>query len=182
MIHTIGFVELNSIAKGMEVADHMLKTANVELMFSTPTCPGKYITLIYGDVGSVENAIKAGKELGKEFILDDLVIANIDEQLFPAMTGASQIDKIGAIGVIESMSMGSLIVAADTCVKASGVKLVELRLGSGIGGKSYMVMTGDISEVKASMDAGVESIKESGNLVYYTVIPSPHKNFKSTLL
>lgn len=182
MINAIGFVELNSIAKGMEVADHMLKAANVQLMFSTATCPGKYITLVYGDVGSVENSIKAAKKLGKEFIIDDLMIPNIDDQLFPAMTGSANIDKIGAIGVIESLSMASLIVAADTCVKASGVQLVELRLGSGIGGKSYVIMTGDVSEVNASMEAGVEIIKDSGNIVYFTVIPSPHKNFKSTLL
>jgi Carbon dioxide concentrating mechanism/carboxysome shell protein len=80
------------------------------------------------------------------------------------------------------MAMASLIVAADTCVKASGVQLVELRLGSGIGGKSYLVMTGDVSEVDASIESGVAVIKESGNIVYYTVIPSPHKDFKNTLL
>lgn len=182
MINAIGFVELNSIAKGMEVADHMLKTANIQLMFSTATCPGKYITLIYGDVGSVENSIRAGKDLGKEFIIDDLMIPNVDEQLFPAITGSTNIDKIGAIGVIESLAMASLIVAADTCVKSSGVQLVELRLGSGIGGKSYVVMTGDISEVNASMEAGVASIKETGNIVYYSIIPSPHKSFKSMML
>ncbi|KNZ42481.1 BMC domain-containing protein [Acetobacterium bakii] len=182
MINAIGFIELNSIAKGIEVADHMLKVANVQLMFSTATCPGKYITLIYGDVGSVENSIKAAKLLGGEFIIDDLMIPNVDEQIFPAITGSSNVEKIGAIGVIESLAMASLIVAADTCVKASGVQLVELRLGSGIGGKSYLVMTGDVSEVDASMEAGVAVIKESGNIVYYTVIPSPHKDFKSTLL
>lgn len=182
MINAIGFVELNSIAKGMEVADHMLKTANVQLMLSTATCPGKYITLIYGDVGSVENSIKAGKAMGKEFVIDDLMIANVDEQIFLAMTGSTSIEKIGAIGVIESLAMASLIVAADNCTKASGVQLIELRLGSGIGGKSYVVMTGDVSEVNASMEAGIESIKESGNLVYYAVIPAPHKNFKSILL
>ena len=182
MLNAIGFIELNSIAKGIEVADHMLKIANVKLMFSTATCPGKYITFIYGDVASVENSIKGAKLLGNEFIIDDLMIPNVDEQIFPAITGSSNIEKIGAIGVIESLSMASLIVAADTCVKTSGVQLVELRLGSGIGGKSYLIMTGDVSEVNASIEAGVEIIKESGNLVYYTVIPSPHEDFKKTLL
>ena len=182
MIDTIGFIELNSIAKGIEVADQMLKIANVKLMFSTATCPGKYITLVYGDVGSVENAIRAAKLVGKEYVIDDLLIPNVDEQIFPAITGSGNIEKIGAIGVIESLAMASLIVAVDTCVKASGVQIVELRLGSGIGGKSYCVITGDVSEVNAAMEAGIAVIKESGNLVYYTVIPSPHENFKRTLL
>ncbi|MCG8483151.1 MAG: BMC domain-containing protein [Clostridia bacterium] len=182
MLKAIGFIELNSIAKGIEVADQMLKTANVELSFSTATCPGKYITLIHGDVASVENSVKAAIELGGEFIIDDLIIPNVDDQIFPAVTGTTQIDKIQAIGVIESLEMASLIVAADTCVKASDVKLLELRLGSGIGGKSYVIMTGDVGSVNASVEAGVAMMKETGNVVYYTVIPSPHENFKMSLL
>ena len=182
MMHAIGFIELNSIAKGIEVADHMLKTANVEIVFSTATCPGKYITLIYGDVGSIENSVRAARSLGKEFVIDDLIISNVDEQIFPAMTGTTKIDQIQAIGVIESLAMASLVVAADACVKASGVKLIEVRLGSGIGGKSYAIMTGDVADVNASIEAGVNTIRETGNIVYFTVIPSPHKNFKKMLL
>ncbi|MPW25517.1 BMC domain-containing protein [Alkalibaculum sp. M08DMB] len=179
---SIGFVELNSIAKGVEVADQMLKTANVELIFSTATCPGKYIILIHGDVTSVENSIKVAKEIGSEFIIDDLMIPNVDEQIFPALLGTTNIEQIHAIGVIESLSMASLIVAADVCIKKSDVKLLELRLGSGIGGKSYFIVTGDVAAVRASIEVGIDIIKDTGNLVYYTVIPSPHKNLKKVLL
>lgn len=182
MIKAIGLVEFNSIAKGIEVADHMLKTANVELIISTATCPGKYITLVHGDVAAVENSVSAASHLGKEFIVDDLVIPNVDEQIFPAITGATNVEKIQAIGVIESFAIASLIMAADASVKAAGVELVELRLGSGIGGKSYVIMTGDVSDVNASIEAGVNVIKESGNIVCYTVIPSPHADFKKTLI
>lgn len=182
MIRAVGFVELNSIAKGIAVTDHMLKTANVEAVISTPTCPGKYITLVHGDVAAVENSVKAAKHLGGEYIVDDLIIANIDDQIFPAITGSSNVDKIQAIGVIESFAMPSLIEAADAGVKAAGVSLLEIRLGSGIGGKSYVIMTGDVSDVTASVEAGVNVIKESSNIVDYVVIPSPHVNFKKILL
>lgn len=182
MINAIGFVELNSIAKGMEVADQMLKTANVELIFTSVICPGKYVTFIHGDVGSVENSVKIAKEIGKEFIVDDLVIPNIDEQIFSAITGNVDIKEIKSVGVIESFTMASLISAADTCLEASGVELVELRIGSGIGGKSYVVMTGDVADVNASVDAGVNAIKGSGNIVNFTVIASPHADFKKALL
>ena len=37
---TIGFLELNSIAKGVEAADAMLKAAEVELISARPSCPG----------------------------------------------------------------------------------------------------------------------------------------------
>ena len=45
MMETIGFLELNSIAKGVEVADIVLKTAAVSLIFSRAGCPGKYYLL-----------------------------------------------------------------------------------------------------------------------------------------
>ena len=41
MMETIGFLELNSIAKGVEAADIVLKTAAVSLIFARSGCPGK---------------------------------------------------------------------------------------------------------------------------------------------
>ena len=37
MIETIGFLELNSIAKGIEAADAILKAAEVDLIFAKPS-------------------------------------------------------------------------------------------------------------------------------------------------
>ncbi|MFR7476243.1 BMC domain-containing protein [Frisingicoccus sp.] len=50
MIETVGFLELNSIAKGVEAADAILKAAQVELTFAKPVCPGKYSILFTGEV------------------------------------------------------------------------------------------------------------------------------------
>ena len=49
----IGIVETSSIAKGFEIADTMLKTANVRLVVNRTICPGKYMVLIGGDVDVV---------------------------------------------------------------------------------------------------------------------------------
>ena len=48
-METIGFLELNSIAKGVEAADIVLKTAAVQLVFARPGCPGKYNILFTGE-------------------------------------------------------------------------------------------------------------------------------------
>ena len=42
MMDTIGFLELNSIAKGVEAADIVVKTADVRLAIPKAGCPGKY--------------------------------------------------------------------------------------------------------------------------------------------
>jgi microcompartment protein CcmL/EutN len=175
-------VEFYSIARGIEVADQMLKAANVDLLLSSATCPGKYITLVHGDIAAVESSVNTAVRMGGEFLVDHLIIPNVDEQIFPAITGSSSVDNIRAVGVIESFSIASLIIAADACVKAASVDLLELRIGSGIGGKSYVVMTGDVSDVNAAVKAGVEIIKDTGNIVCHTVIPSPHAGFKKILL
>jgi len=182
MIKTIGILELNSIAKGIEVADAMLKVAQVEVYMTTPICPGKYITLIYGDVASVENAIRTGHRIGGEYVIDETVIPHVEEQIFWAITGTTDVEPIGAVGVIESLSIVSLIQAADACTKEANVQILEIRLGSGIGGKSYTTVTGDVADVEAAIRSGVEAIRETGDLVYFTVIPSPHKDFKKLLL
>ncbi|MCK5358266.1 MAG: BMC domain-containing protein, partial [Elusimicrobiales bacterium] len=57
---SIGGVEVSSIAKGLEVADAMLKTSSVTLLLSRSICSGKYIALIAGDVSSVKASVEAG--------------------------------------------------------------------------------------------------------------------------
>ena len=53
-MEAIGILESNSIAKGIEAADAILKAADTSLLFSKPVCPGKYTTLFYGDVAAVQ--------------------------------------------------------------------------------------------------------------------------------
>ena len=43
MRSAIGIVETSSIAKGYEVADAVLKTADVQIVVNRTICPGKYI-------------------------------------------------------------------------------------------------------------------------------------------
>ena len=58
---TIGFLELNSIARGVLAADMMLKAAEIKLVYARPSCPGKYQILITGEVSAVESAMQAGE-------------------------------------------------------------------------------------------------------------------------
>ena len=60
MLETIGFLELNSIAKGVEAADLILKTAEVDLIFAKAGCPGKYYILFTGEVAAVKASLDAG--------------------------------------------------------------------------------------------------------------------------
>lgn len=172
--HAIGLVEFNSIAKGIEAADSMLKAAQVDVLFSHTVCPGKYVVLITGDVAAVENSVQRGKELGAEAVVDDFILPNVHPDVLAAITATSAPQEIHSLGVIETFSLAAAVVAADTAVKAGDVELIEVRLGLGIGGKSFVILTGEVAAVKAAVEAGASSAASKGLLVDQVVIPSPH--------
>jgi len=56
----IGLLELCSVARGVEAADQVLKEARVEMLFSTPVQPGKYVLLFTGSVQDVHASAARG--------------------------------------------------------------------------------------------------------------------------
>ena len=180
---TIGFVELSSIASGIEVADAMLKTANINLIFAKASCPGKYYVLVNGQVSNVEKAVKVGADMAKEFFISSLVLPRIHPKVALAVNMGGEIpDKVDAIGVMEFFSVTSSIIAADTAVKASPVELIDVRLGTGIGGKSFVIVAGDTSAVKTAVESAALSLEDDGMLVNKVVISKPDKNLLPSLL
>lgn len=182
MIRSIGLIEFLSIAKGIESTDAMLKAANVKLVLAKTTCPGKYISLVTGDVGAVKSSVETGKLVGGAFVIDSLLIPNIHQDLLPAISGTTAISGVNAIGVIESYSIASIIVAADAAAKSAKVNLIEVRLGMGIGGKSYVTLTGNVSDVEDAVRNGSQIVINNGYLVNKVVIPSPDKELFNSLL
>lgn len=173
MFNAIGMIELTSIARGIYVADLMIKTAYVEVVSATPVCPGKYIIIIKGDVAAVTSSINAGIEKASEYLVDSFIIPNVHPSVFPAITATTMPDEIGALGIMESFSLASMIIAADAALKAAAIQALELRLGSGLGGKAYFTFTGDVAAVEAGIEAGKAIALKQGLLVDIEVIPSP---------
>ena len=181
-LKAIGMIELNSIAKGVHVGDEMLKTADVELVFAQPICAGKYMVMVSGDVDSVERATEVGKEVAGEFLVDDFVIPNVHSSIFPAITATTSINRIESLGVIETFSVASSIMAADAGAKAANVQIIEIRCATGLGGKSFFYLTGDVDSVQAAVDAGIDVLEGTGLVLSHVVIPSPSDDISSCIL
>jgi microcompartment protein CcmL/EutN len=177
----IGFIEFKSIPIGIEATDQMLKSGNVELISSSPLCPGKYVTLISGDVGAVKSSIKDGEHVGGIYLLESHVIPNIHEAVFPALLGVGEAEDIKALGVIETINAISSIVVGDAAVKAANIKLLEIRLARGLGGKGFVVLTGEVASVKQAVKAAQAELSDYGTITSFTVIPSPHKDIKKVI-
>ena len=169
----ICMVELTSIARGIETSDDMIKAAQVTLLRGTTVCPGKYMVIVGGETGAVRAALEAGLAKGGEFI------ANVHEQLFPAIAGTQEVVDPQAIGVVEFYSIASAIKAADAAAKAAQVTLIEVRTGYAVGGKGYFTLTGDVGAVRAAVAAAE---KQSELYIGSTVIPRPSKQVLESLL
>lgn len=179
---TIGFLELNSIAKGIQAADIMLKAAEIKLVFARPSCPGKYHILINGEVSAVESALVSGEESAKTNVIDRLIIPRVHPQVIAAIHMSSMPSSLRALGVLEFFSVTGAIIAADAAVKAAAVSLIEVRLGTGIGGKSFITLTGDVSAVETSVEAGAKTAEESAALIAKVVIAHPDQELYRNLL
>lgn len=181
-MHAIGLIESSSIAKGIEFTDVMAKSADITILVTKSICPGKYIVLIGGDVSSVNQAVDAALDVAPSVVVDHFVIANIHPSILPAISGGTVVDEVEAIGVLETYSVAATIEATDLAVKAASVTPIRMHLAFGIGGKSYVVLTGDVASVEASMKVGAESASNRGFLVNQVVIPRPHRQVIDSLL
>jgi microcompartment protein CcmL/EutN len=171
---SIGLIELSSVAAGFEVADVMLKASEVRLLLSRSICSGKYMVLIGGDTSSVESAMAAGEGVTNGCMIDSLVLPNLHEDVITAIGRTQPVQPEGALGILESFNVATMIKAADAAAKAAPVHLLEVRLAMALGGKAFCTMTGDVASVQASVAAGRAVIAEAGVLVNAVVISRPH--------
>lgn len=179
MSNAIGVIELNSIARGIEISDFMLKASQVDLVRSSTICPGKYVIIIGGDTGNVRASLAEGDKRGAECVLDTLIIPNVNHQLIPAISLSNHVEARGAIGVMEFFSVTSAIKAADIAAKAANVTLLEVRIGFAIGGKGFVTLTGDVGSVRAAV---ASATKDAQMLVGTAVIPMPEPRLFDSLL
>jgi microcompartment protein CcmL/EutN len=179
-VTAIGLLELTSIARGIVATDAMAKRATVRVVHSQTVCPGKYIVLIGGDEESVALSMATGVHYAGAYLVDSLVIPNIHPQVLPAMAAVQPLPGLMAVGIIETFSVVGTVLAADAACKAADVTLIEIRLGTGLGGKAYVTLTGEQDSVEAALAAGVAAV-QSGLLLRSELIPAPHADLGRAL-
>jgi microcompartment protein CcmL/EutN len=182
MYEAIGLLEVQSIACGIDVADAMLKAAPVDFIDTFMASPGKFVVLVHGDPSAVESSLRAGIASAGDQQLDSLIIPFIDPQVFKAIRLQAEVTELAAIGVIETSTVASGILAADAAAKAADVRLLALHLARGIGGKSVLTLTGRLHEVQAGIDAGSAPATATQRLVATRIIANPHPDLAARVL
>ena len=174
MFKAIGVIELKSIPKGVEATDAALKSAGVQMVSAHPSCPGKYEIILTGSISNVTAAVEHVASKFDGYVIDHSVMGRIDEQVIAALFGTQTGNKNGSLGLIETFSAATAIKAADLAVKTAKVEIYDLRVSRGLGGKGLVMLTGEVGDVTAAVEAGANYAMQSGQLSSTSIIAAPH--------
>lgn len=172
----LAVVEFKSIARGIYTTDSMVKAANVSLVLATTLCPGKYLTIVEGDIAATGKAIATADSIGGRDVYSSQAINAINTAVINAIGGEVKQTINDSIAVIESQKMADIISAADISIDSGEVEIVELRLGKGCGANSFYIITGQLTAVEEAVKNAVMFLKSEGSLLAYRIIKSPDKS------
>ena len=175
----IGLIEFDSIVAGIVAGDAMAKSSPVSSLYVGTVHPGRYLVLVGGDTAAVEIALE---NAGNDTVVDSLFLADVHPAVIDAITTgdvAALVDG-DALGVVETSTTATSIVAADAGVKTADVSLVALRLADGLGGKAYCLFTGTIANVEAAVEGAILRTEHRERLIGTTVIPQLHQDMRDS--
>lgn len=181
-MNSIGLVEVKNISKGILVTDEMLKSAGISLLSAGSVCPGKYVTIVGGELSAISASVDRAKVIAEDALIDTFVIGNLGKNVFEAIGGTVEVTNKRALGIIETFTAAAAIEAADAAVKSGYIELIEVRVARGMGGKCFVTLTGDVSDVRAAVDAGAMIAAEQGTLINTEVIANPHEELWDAIL
>jgi ethanolamine utilization protein EutM len=108
-----------------------------------------------------------------------IIHQHVSNVSMPQLKAGAKTMNGNALGLIETLGLVGLITATDAMLKAASVELASsvIKLDGGI--VSVMVR-GDVSSVRAAVEAGAEAAARVGELKAAHVIPRPDHAVTST--
>ena len=129
-----------------------------------------------------EGSEGGGRQVAGSYPICHHTINNVHDSVPGALVGTTEVKRIAAIGMVETMSALTIVRAADIAAKASNVTLMEVRVARGLGGKGYLILTGEVSAVRSSINNCLNQLADTGDITSTCVIPSPHKGLLEKLM
>jgi microcompartment protein CcmL/EutN len=174
MNQSLGMVEYRTVSAGMRAADFMAKAADIDLIDAKVISPGKFVVLFSGELGAVTAAAEAADITGRA---DQFILGNPHPDVLNALAGEIRLNDIEALGVIETYTAASAVVAADIAAKSAIVTLVDIRITNEMCGKAYTLFTGSVANVTEASRIACARIQEDSHLLDAVVLPNPDKKF-----
>lgn len=182
MNKSIGALEFISISRGMYVADAIVKKADVEIIYFRTICPGKFLVIVSGDEGEVDTAIDYGVSIAGKSLFDSFKVHAISPAIIEGIRSRYEpIEKLDAVGIVETRKVCTGIKALDIVLKAADVRILRIYLAFFIGGKLVFAVMGSVS----SIEHGISECKKllsADEWQNVAIIPSPNPDVLDNLL
>lgn len=179
----LGLLELESLARGVVVADALVKQAQVEIVIAEATTPGKYLLIFCGGVSEVGESFQAALAVGGSMVIDSLYLPHLDEGLLRAVlrNELSTRRDDDSVGIVELHTVAATLKSADVALKLANVTLTQIQLARGIGGKGWFTLAGEQHDVEAALEGAASSVP-ANLLVTTELIQRPHPDLRGRVL
>jgi microcompartment protein CcmL/EutN len=200
MIDALAFIEIGGWSPAMVVLDAVEKNASIYILQTELNdAPGVCIKLT-GSVSDLHSAMQVARDAAEAIQTRILthVIPNPADGSNTAYYAAPDFNPLieqpsvqipteplmstqanFAVGLIETQGFTAVFEAIDTALKTANVEiLAREKLG---GGYITVVIKGDVSAVRAAIDAAKNSVEGLGKLIAAHVIPSPSQGVLALL-
>lgn len=171
----VGAIELSSIGVGCQVQDALMKAASSTILMARAISGGKYLIVYSGKPAEVEEAMEVAVKVGGEYTVDKLTVADVCQALFPALAHSVVLkpEDRKALGVIETKSVVSALIAGDFAGKAANVTLYRIKYAESLGGKGVLMLTGSLADVEAALEAARKALKDTDMIVSAVALSNP---------
>ena len=129
---------------------------------------------------SVEEAYGAGCDIDEKLILDRVLLPDVHEEVYETALGARNPLVSDALGIFETLTVASLLRAADAATKGAQVGICELRMADDLGGRAFVLFHGLIADVEAALEICEERV-EPEQVHGCTILPRLDATLRSAL-
>jgi microcompartment protein CcmL/EutN len=169
----VAVIELASLARAVVVLDQIVKRSPVRIHTAARVSPGKFLILVQGGVAEVEEGFEAGLTAAEGVLVAKLLLPQAHVALLDALEQSYPDVAIDSLGLFETYTASAALESADAALKATGVDIVGLHLCTGIGGKGYWAVSGQLHAVEAAIETAHRTIEQAAT-VTGEVIARPH--------
>ena len=169
----LAIIELASLARAAVTLDAIVKRAPVHLHTAERVSPGKFLIIIVGGVAEVEEGFRAGIAAADDVVVAELFLPQPHQSLRMGLESTFSKSAVDSLGIFETYNACSSVRALDTALKSTGVDLVGLHLCSGVGGKAYWAVSGELYAIEEAIEIAVSTVPQE-LMVSSEVIGAPH--------
>jgi len=177
----IALIELRSVAAGAFAADKMVKRAPVELLHAGTVQPGKYLILVGGGTAEVEESYREGLHAAGSEVLDEVFLPDVHSRVAKALEGERRFDAYDSLVVLETSTTAAILRATDAAVKGANVKVSEIRLANGLGGRGVAMLTGELTDVEAAAEIAQRVLAGREVTLCHSIVSNIDEQFAARL-